>query len=55
MTLFLIVGLVIWLLLGCAIAWVIGSASDLGRLTESRANADATVTSRSHFSCAVIR
>jgi len=36
--LLLIVGLIIWILIGCAVAWVIGSASDLGRLTESRAD-----------------
>ena len=31
----LILGLSAWLLLGCAIAWVIGSASDFGCLPEA--------------------
>lgn len=37
MTYLLIVGLSTWLLLGCAIARVIGSASDLGCLPEDSA------------------
>ncbi|MBI3372008.1 MAG: hypothetical protein HY017_09670 [Betaproteobacteria bacterium] len=42
MTLFLIIGLIIWLLLGCAVAYLIGGASDLGRPRERRARVTLT-------------
>jgi len=42
MTFLLILGLIAWLSLGCAIAWVIGRASDLGCPLESRFGATPT-------------